>query len=390
MYIYGNQPVGPRGAHEEPVVTLRPFHRASIGASIDSRGQRVRFRLWRPDRARPRPIGSLGYVAALAAPGPTVQEEKLARSFGAAIELARSAIEFARKEELTKKVASSLRPKAQRDLLKALLDIASNFFPAGYGLMDEDNKVIVKSVRPWVEASYERWRTPSIPFRYEVQMFLSRRKSDFAAGDHNYQESRNTSQIRFYVNQLARASVNSLGSVLIHEMAHMIVSLRQSLEAREGKVVADAFPTKDAAAILNINKFVDHGQVLERHFSTLLNHLERQHGIIVRYSVQDRTPALLIAEMAIEEVIAYVFDSQVSNAMAAVEASRAVKATGKPGVALAHGFEPTGFLKNYLRYHWISGPKVEAAFKTQEVTQILKSIEPDLLKLVRAVESNLT
>jgi len=170
----------------------------------------------------------------------------------------------------------------------------------------------------------------------------------------------------------------------------MLASLRRSLEAREGQAVADAFPTTKAAVLLNSNKFVDHRKVLERHFATLLNHLEREHGIIVRYTIQDRTPASLIAELAVEEVIAYVFDASVSVAMAGVEAATTAKATGKPAIKLARGFEPRQFVKDYLRYHWISDPRVEAAFKTQGVIQVLKSMEPDLLRLVGAVESNLT
>jgi len=256
--------------------------------------------------------------------------------------------------------------------------------------MDKDGKVVLKSVRPWIEASYQRGQTPNIPFRYEVQLFLSRQKSDFAAGDHRYQGGRNASQIRLYSNRLAGRSVNELGSVLIHEMVHMLASLRRSLEAREGQAVADAFPTTKAAVLLNSNKFVDHRKVLERHFATLLNHLEREHGIIVRYTIQDRTPASLIAELAVEEVIAYVFDASVSVAMAGVEAATTAKATGKPAIKLARGFEPRQFVKDYLRYHWISDPRVEAAFKTQGVIQVLKSMEPDLLRLVGAVESNLT
>ena len=377
MYIYSDQSRGPEGPHEKRVITLRPSQRASIEGPIDSRARRVRFRLWRPGRVHPQPIGGLGDLAALGSPGPSAQEEKLARTFGGAIALAR-------------KATSRLPTKALQDLHTALLDIVSNFFPTGFGVMDKDGMVMIKSVRPWIQASYQRGQTPGVPFRYEVQLFLSRQKSDFAAGEHRYQVGRNASQIRLYLTRLAGRSVNELGSVLVHEMVHMLASLRRSLEAREGRAVADAFPTTEAAALLNSNKFVDHRSVLERHFSTLLNHLEREHGIIVRYAIQDETLASLIAQQSVEEVIAYVFDTTVSEAMAGVEAATTAKATGKPAIKVARGFEPRQFVKDYLRYHWISDPRVEAAFRTPGVVQILKSMEPDLLKLVSAVESNLT
>src|SRR5215471_20244056 len=133
MYIYSDQSRGPEGPHEKRVITLRPCQRASIEGPIDSRSRRVRFRLWRPGRVHPQPIGGLGDLAALGSPGPSAQEEKLARAFGGAIALAR-------------KATSRLPTKALQDLHTALLDIVSNFFPTGFGVMDEGGAVIIKFV----------------------------------------------------------------------------------------------------------------------------------------------------------------------------------------------------------------------------------------------------
>jgi hypothetical protein len=128
---------------------------------------------------------------------------------------------------------------------------------------------------------------------------------------------------------------------------------------------------------------------LQQHFSILLNYLEREQGISVRSAEMALDPASLIAGMAVEEVLANLYRKQVSLAIAQVEAEKAAARTSRSAAAIATGFVPTRFLKDYLRHHWIRSLKDSDALKTPKAEGIMKNIGADLFKLVSAVESHL-
>ena len=107
------------------------------------------------------------------------------------------------------------------------------------------------------------------------------------------------------------------------------------------------------------------------------------------HNVKKLSLRYLIAEMAVEEVLANIYRKQVSFAIAEVEVEKAAARTRRSAAAIATGFVPMQFLKNYLRHHWIKSLKDSDALKTPKAERILKNMETDLLKLVTAMETHL-
>jgi hypothetical protein len=309
---------------------------------------------------------------------PTPKEKNLVSTINSSLTAMKDATRF-------------MKTEGQRELLAVMLEMLATFFPTGYGVINVAGERIRKSDVHAIEAKITQPGGQTfMPFRYEVQLFLSHQPSEFATGSHS-QLREVRSLINLYVDGVAGRSANELGSVLVHEMVHMMVALRASVEARAGRNWGRIFPTSKTAPLLNLSTFAGSRQALEKHFSTLLAYLEREHGILNRSADPNRTPASLIAEMAVEEVLANLFRMQVSIAIAEVEFERA-KAKRKPGgtpAAISTGFLPMSFLKNYLRHHWIRGLKGTSALTTAKAQQILKEMEPDVLKLVGDVESQM-
>lgn len=285
-------------------------------------------------------------------------------------------------QEITQS-AKFLATSAQQDLLKEVTSILGIFFPSGYGVIDQNGKVIKYSTR---------YRTEVIPksppsnvpfyFHHDTRLFISFQKSNaagrqrpFAPGHRNW--------ILLYTDNLS-SDTPTLARTLIHEMMHMLSHRYRSIEEKFGARVSGEIPTKAAGVLLDPNTFAQLRQVMEQHFVNLVNFLNRQPhragtGMIGQLS---SSVAATWGAHVVEEVLAFIFTERSTMALAQFQAT-------KSRIGLSQNLVPMQFLKDYFRTYWLSDPQDRAALQSKNAEQFFSTMEADLMKLVAAVEKQI-
>jgi hypothetical protein len=276
-----------------------------------------------------------------------------------------------------------LATSAQKDLLSEIVAILGTYFPTGYGVIDSAGKVIKSSARYRTEVSPKSPpRGAPFYFHHDTWLLLSYqisgsagRQRPFAPGHRNW----------IY---LCAANLSSdaatLAMVLIHETVHMLGHRYRSIEEKFGAKIASETPTKAAGALLNRSAFDPLRRVMEQHFLTLVDLLNRQPHRAQggSFAQVPRTIATTWSVHVVEEVLAFVFTERATWALAQYQAS-------KTRIGLSQKLVPMQFLKTYFRNYWLSDPKDRAALKTKEADQVFGTMETDLLKLVDAVRKHI-
>src|SRR5262245_42250404 len=274
-----------------------------------------------------------------------------------------------------------LKAAAQKELLQQMIEGLQTFFPTGFGILNEKGEAVRGSARLRFETIIRQpGGAVSRPFLYDVRLFMSDQDAPFKSGDHRPIGDW-ASQIRLYARQIAGARPQEMVGVAIHEMTHMLRALVRSFVGKFGAAAAGEFPSRGTAALLNFSGFAANRAKMEGHFAKLVAILERQAN--VRF---EGNAASLIADKLLEEVLAYVFTTRVSGAMAEDEARKMAKKTRGPGIGVGVGFEPMTFLKNYIRRHWLSDPALKAALETTAARRAIADMSDDLRMIVSAME----
>jgi hypothetical protein len=284
--------------------------------------------------------------------------------------------------QLATEAAPFLKTAAQKELLQQMIEGLRTFFPTSFGVLNQQGEAVKGSARLRFETII---RQPggaiSRPYLYDVRLFMSDQDSSFASGDHRAIGDW-ASRIQLYARQLSGHRPQEMVGVAIHEMTHMLRALVRSFVGRFGAAAAGEFPSRGTASLLNFSRFAGHHAKMEGHFARLLAVLERQANVRFQGNW-----ASFIADHLLEEVLAYVFTQRVSEAMAAVDASKMAKKTGGPGIGVSVGFAPMQFLKDYIRRHWLRDPALKPALETTEAQRVIGGMSDDLRAIVSAMEA---
>src|SRR5262245_48236147 len=274
-----------------------------------------------------------------------------------------------------------LKTSAQKELLQQMIEGLRTFFPTGFGILNEKGEAVKGSARLRFETIIRQpGGAVSRPYLYDVRLFMSDQNAPFKGGDHRSIGDW-ASRIQLYARQISGARPQEMVGVAIHEMTHMLRALVRSFAGKFGAAAASEFPSRGIAALLNFSGFAANRAKMEGHFARLVAILESQANIRFEGNV-----ASLIADKLLEEVLAYVFTTRVSVAMAEDEARKMAKKTRGPGIGVGVGFEPMAFLKNYIRRHWLSDPALKAALETTAAQRAIADMSDDLRMIVSAME----
>ena len=276
-----------------------------------------------------------------------------------------------------------LRTSAQKDLLREMVAILTAFFPAAYGVIDKDGKVIKSSTRSRTEInSTHPLRSVPFYFHHDTWLFLSYQKFD-AAGSQRPFTPGYRNWIYLYVTNLS-SDTTSLARVLIHEMTHMLSHRYRSVEEKFGARVAGGIPTKAAGALLNRSTFDPLRRTMEQHFLRLVDFLNRQPHRAGKGSFALLPSAVTTnwGTHVVEEVLAFVITERATWALAQFHAQRSGGGVSQE-LILGH------FLKDYFRRYWLSDSRDRAALKRKDADQVFGTMEADLVKLVKAVKKHI-
>jgi hypothetical protein len=210
-------------------------------------------------------------------------------------------------------------------------------------------------------------------------LYLSLQNST-AAGLHRPFAPNNRNWIQLYITHLENETVNFVAEAVVHELMHMALHRFRSIQSIYGKDPAANFPSGEAGALLDISSFASHHQSMEKHFLTLVEHLNRQPHRASSLPLESGI-ASQWADHLVDEVMAFVFQDRVKIAIARVEAR------GK-GIAVIV-FEPTQFLRNYFQKYWLKNPDDRAFISSDGAKKIFGKMSTDLEKLVSAVEAQI-
>jgi hypothetical protein len=284
--------------------------------------------------------------------------------------------------QLATDAAPFLKTGAQKELLQQMIEGLRTFFPAGFGILNQQGDAVKGSARLRFETVI---RQPggaiSRPYLYDVRLFISDQDSPFASGD---QRSIGdwASRIHLYARQLSGHRPQEMVGVAIHEMTHMLRSLVRSFEGKFGAAAAREFPSRGTASLLNLSGFAGHRAKMEAHFAKLIAVLEKQANVHIEGNF-----AAVLANRLLEEVLAYVFTQRVGEAMAEADARKMAKRKRGPGIGISVGFVPTTFLNSYIRRHWLRDPALRTALGTAAAQRAIDVMSDDLRAIVSAMET---
>jgi hypothetical protein len=284
--------------------------------------------------------------------------------------------------QLATEAAPFLKTAAQKELLQQIIGGLGTFFPTGFGILNEKGEAVKGSARLRFETNIRRpGGAISQVYIYDVRLFMSDQHSPSAAGDHRAIGDR-ASQIRLYARQLASTRPQELVGVAIHEMAHMLRAVVRSFTGRFGAAAASEFPWRETARLLDFSGFDSHRAKMETHFARLIAVLEKQAN--VRF---DRNFAAARASQSLEEILAHVFTARLGEAMAEADASKKAKKGRGAGIGVSLGFEPKGFLNDYISSHWFSDPALISALRSSQAQSVISGMSDDLRAIVSAMET---
>ncbi len=328
-----------------------------------------------PGRRPPLFYSYFGEPAPKVAPALTKDAElrnaKVAKTMTGALQLATDAKPF-------------LKTNPQKELLELIVGGLAAFFPSGFGTSDQKGVVVSNSTRMRYETMVEDPTTRILrPYLYDLRLFMTDEPSKTKGGQHR---SIGTwaSGIDLFVRNLVGARPNELVGTGIHEMIHMLRAMLRSFEARFGSVPTRRFPSSTLAATLSVDRFVNDRQKLEAHFTRLAKFLERDAGARFVDNMGS-----LIAGLAIEEVMAYVFSHRMEWAIAELDAKRMASKTKGVGVGITEMFMPTKFVNAYIRHHWFEDPGLQKSLQTPDAQRIINDMAPDLQSLTTAMETQI-
>ena len=95
------------------------------------------------------------------------------------------------------------------------------------------------------------------------------------------------------------------------------------------------------------------------------------------------------ADLAVEEVSAYVYGVCAREAITTEHTRRTAARTGVPAVGIGSFFNPVAFLRSYVRNHWLQDPADRTALDRPRGQGLLAGMRDDILALKRAVESHI-
>lgn len=274
-----------------------------------------------------------------------------------------------------------LKTAAQKELLQQMIEGLRTFFPAGFGVLNQKGEAVKGSARLRFETVIRQpGGAVSRPYLYDVRLFMSDQDSPFARGD---QRSIGdwASRIHLYARRLAGDRPQEMVGTAIHEMTHMLRALVRSFVGKFGAAAASEFPSRGTASLLNLSGFAGHHAKMEGHFARFVAVLEKQANVRLEGM------AAVIANLLLEEVLAFIFTQRVGEAMAEADARKMAKKTRGPGVGVSVGFVPTEFLKAYIRRHWFRDPALKSALGSPGAQRVIVGMSDDLRAIVSAMET---
>ena len=285
------------------------------------------------------------------------------------------------------KLATDARPFLKTDGEKQLMDLIIGglqaFFPTGFGTLNDKGEVVTTSTRMRYETMVQDPKTLVLmPYLFQSQLVLSDQISKHAGGQLRA-IGMWASRIELFSRSIEKGSLQYLVGLGVHESIHMLRAMIRSFESKFGELPSKRFPSKTLASMLSVSSFADSHKRMEAHFNRLAKFLERDAGLFA-----DRDLPKKIANLAVEEVMAFVVNHRAEFALAELAAQRMARRSGI-GIGASVAFDPPKFVKNYITRHWFYPDALQQSLAKPEAVQIIHDMSPDVKALTAGMEAQI-